>query len=49
MLEIEEGSVCEVIVDGRQLDHVSEFVLHESGADGVQCCRNWRVGEVSRV
>ena len=40
----EEGSVYELIVDGRQFEDVSEckylgFVLDRSGTDGAECCR----------
>ena len=37
----EEGPVCEVIMNGRQLQHISEFLylgfmLDESGTDGAE-------------
>ena len=40
----EEGSVCEVLLDGTRLEHISEFkysgcVLDESGTDGAECRR----------
>ena len=44
VLEGEEGSVCEIIVDGRQFEHVSKFkymgfVLDGSVTDVSECCR----------
>ena len=50
----EKGLVCEGIVDGRQLDYVSEFkyfefVLDESGTGGLEFCRKaasgWKVAD----
>ena len=35
----EEGLVYEVLVDGIQLEDVSEFALNESGTDDAKCCR----------
>ena len=42
-LEGEEGSLCRVTMDERQLEYVKEFkhlryVLDESGRDGEDCC-----------
>ena len=44
VLNIEEGLVCEVYIDGIHLEHVSEYkylgcILDESGTDWVECCR----------
>ena len=37
----EEGSICEVLVDGKQLEHVFKLsvygVLGESGTDDAKC------------
>ena len=35
----EEGLVYEVLVDGIQLENVSEFALNELGTDDAKCCR----------
>ena len=48
VLSGEEGLECKVHVDGIRLEHVSEFkylgcVLDESGTDGAECSRRWRV------
>ena len=48
----EEGSICEITVDGRQIEHVSEFkhvgfVLNELSTDGAECY--WKVGSGRRV
>ena len=45
----EEGLVCEIVVDGTRLEHVSEFkylgdVLAESNIDGVKCRRRVESG-----
>ena len=44
VLDGEEGSVCEVLVDGARVKHVSEFkclrcCFSESGTYGAGCCR----------
>ena len=44
VLGSEEGSLCEVFVNGTPMGHVSElkylrFVLHEAGRDGAECRR----------
>ena len=46
----EEGSECEVCIDGIRSEHVSEFkylgcVLGESGADEAECGRNRASGK----
>ena len=54
VLNGEEGLECEVHVNGIRLEHVSEFkylgcALDESGTDGAECSRRWRVGEVLQM
>ena len=44
MLEEEKGSICEVSVDGKEFEHLSDFkhlgfVLNESSTDGMKCCK----------